>query len=166
MASVEINPPIKFAQPSESTPAKTIIVHIPKMEVFISSLNPAAFLYEDVTDEEDIKLCFKELGEYLKTKNIRMITVEEALFIKGKEEELKQLAEESLIYQKELEYTKKEEKNEEQRERKELSKNDFIKYSSDNYRKNVLQKFSKNNLMKVILTRPSLKLNILKQILI
>lgn len=81
------------------------------MEVFISSLNPAAFLYEDVTDEEDIKLCFKELGEYLKTKNIRMITVEEALFIKGKEE-LKQLAEESLIYKKDLEESKKEEKNE------------------------------------------------------
>ena len=51
----EIKVPIKFSQPSESTPAKTIIVHISKMESFICSLNPAASLYEDVTDEDDIR---------------------------------------------------------------------------------------------------------------
>ena len=61
----KIKTPIKFSQPSESTPAKTILVHISKMESFICSLNPAASLYEDVTNEEDIRACYNELGEYL-----------------------------------------------------------------------------------------------------
>ena len=47
----EIKTPINFIQPSESTPATVIIVHISRMESFICSLNPAASLYEDVTDE-------------------------------------------------------------------------------------------------------------------
>ena len=51
----EMNTPLQFVQPSESTPAKLILVHISKMESFICSLNPAASLYEDVTDEEDIR---------------------------------------------------------------------------------------------------------------
>ena len=93
---MEIKLPVKFAQPSESTPAKTIIVHVSKMESFICSLNPAASLYEDVTDEEDIRKCFNELGEYLKTKDIKLITTEEALLLKGKEEELMKLAKDSL----------------------------------------------------------------------
>lgn len=54
----EIKVPIKFSKPSESTPAKTILVHISKMESFICSLNPVASLYEDVTDEDEIKKCF------------------------------------------------------------------------------------------------------------
>ena len=71
---MEIKIPVKFEQPSESTPAKVILVHISKMESFICSLNPAASLYEDVTDEDDIRKCFNELREYLKTKNIKLIT--------------------------------------------------------------------------------------------
>jgi hypothetical protein len=35
MTELEANTSIKFAQPSESTPAKTILVHIPKLEAFI-----------------------------------------------------------------------------------------------------------------------------------
>ena len=66
----EITTPISFTQPSESTPAKVILVHISKMESFICSLNPAASLYEDVTDEDQIRQCFNNLKEYLKTKNI------------------------------------------------------------------------------------------------
>ena len=67
----EINAPIVFKQPSESTPAKIIIVHISKMESFICSLNPAASLYEDVTEEEQITECFKKLfkNETYKTNN-------------------------------------------------------------------------------------------------
>ena len=53
--------PVQFTQPSESTPAKTILVHISKMESFICSLNPAASLYEDVTDEDKIRDCFTKL---------------------------------------------------------------------------------------------------------
>ena len=59
----KIEVPIKFTQPSESTPAKTILVHISKMESFICSLNPAASLYEDVTDEDSIRECFNNLKE-------------------------------------------------------------------------------------------------------
>ena len=101
MTTEEIQLPVKFAQPSESTPAKTVLVHISKMESFICSLNPRASLYEDVTDEDDIRQCFNGLGEYLKTKNIRLITVEDALFLKGKEKELENLARSSLTYEKE-----------------------------------------------------------------
>lgn len=134
----EIKLPVKFAQPSESTPAKTIIVHVSKMESFICSLNPAASLYEDVTDEDDIRKCFNELGEYLKTKDIRLITTEEALLLKGKEEELMKLAKDSLNYERETKIEKEEDKN----KRKDSLK-EYEMYSSDEYKENVLKKFSK-----------------------
>ena len=155
----EIKLPVKFAQPSESTPAKTIIVHVSKMESFICSLNPAASLYEDVTDEDDIRKCFNELGEYLKTKDIRLITTEEALLLKGKEEELMKLAKDSLNYEREtkIEKEKKEEKEEDKNKRKDSLK-EYEMYSSDEYKENVLKKFSKKNIMNVILTRPTIKL--------
>ena len=164
MTELEANTSIKFAQPSESTPAKTILVHVPKLEAFICSLNPAASLYEDVTDNEDIAACYNQLGEYLITKNIKLITVEDALFMKGKEEELKQLAEDSLFYERETDFSKENEKEEENDEndikkrKRKLSIDDYLNYSSDNYKENTLRKFSKKNLMNVILTRPSLKL--------
>ena len=155
----EIKLQVKFAQPSESTPAKTIIVHVSKMESFICSLNPAASLYEDVTDEDDIRKCFNELGEYLKTKDIRLITTEEALLLKGKEEELMKLAKDSLNYEREtkIEKEKKEEKEEDKNKRKDSLK-EYEMYSSDEYKENVLKKFSKKNIMNVILTRPTIKL--------
>ena len=156
----EIKVPIKFAQPSESTPAKTILVHVSKMESFICSLNPAASLYEDVTDEEDIRACFNQLGEYLKTKNIQLITVEEALLIKDKRDDLMKLAKDSLNYERETEIPKEEEKveaNESKGERK-SSLEDYATFSSEDYKEKVLKKFSKKNLINVILTRPTMKL--------
>ena len=164
MTQLEANTSLKFAQPSESTPAKTVLVHVPKLEAFICSLNPAASLYEDVTDADDICSCYNQLADYLITKNIKLITVEDALFMKGKEDELKQLAEDSLFYERESDFSKEKEKEEEKDEdelkkgRRKLSMNDYLYYSSDNYKENVLSKFSKKNLMNVILTRPSLKL--------
>ena len=149
----EINIPVKYAQPSESTPAKTILVHVSKMESFICSLNPAASLYEDVTDEDDIRKCFNELGEYLKTKDIKLITIEDALLLKGKEENLMKLAKDSLNYERE---TKLEEEKEE-KDRKDSLK-EYEMYSSDEYKENVLKKLSKKNLINVILTRPTIKL--------
>jgi arginine deiminase len=162
--SSEIKLPLKFAQPSESTPAKTILVHVSKMESFICSLNPAASLYEDVTDEDEIRACFNQLGEYLKTKNIQLITVEEALFLKGKEHELMNLAKDSLNYERETDVSieeKEEEDKEENEEKKNIrktSRDDYLNYSSDEYKEKVLKKFSKKNLMNVILTRPTMKL--------
>ena len=139
---------MKFAQPSESSPAKTIIVHVSKMESFICSLNPAASLYEDVTDEEDIRKCFNELREYLKTKEIKLITVEEALLMN--EEELMKLAKESLNYERETEIK-------EENKRKE-SMEEYKIYSSDEYKEKVIKKFKKSNIINIILTRPTMKL--------
>ena len=158
--SKEIKLPVKFSQPSESTPAKTILVHVSKMESFICSLNPAASLYEDVTDEDDIRACFNELGEYLKTKNIQLITVEDALLLKDKEEDLMKLAKDSLNYERETEISNEEankEDNDKEKKRK-SSLHDYMNYSSDEYKEKVLKKFSKKNLINVILTRPTMKL--------
>ena len=145
--------PVKFEQPSESTPAKIILVHVSKMESFICSLNPAASLYEDVTDEDEIRKCFNELREYLKTKNIKLITTEDILLLK--ENELMKLAKDSLNYERET--LKLEEEKEDNKKRKDSFK-EYENYSSDEYKENVLKKFSKKNIMNVILTRPTIKL--------
>ena len=154
--SEDIKVPIKFTQLSESTPAKTIIVHVSKMESFICSLNPAASLYEDVTDEDEIRKCFKSLKDYLKTVGIKLITVEEALLIKENSDELMKLVKNSLNYERE---TKIEEKKEEDNKRKRKSSfDDYCNYSSEEYKEKVLKKFTKKNLINIILTRPTMKL--------
>ena len=154
--SEDIKVPIKFTQLSESTPAKTIIVHVSKMESFICSLNPAASLYEDVTDEDEIRKCFKSLKDYLKTVGIKLITVEEVLLLKENSDELMELAKNSLNYERE---TKKEEIKEEENKRKRKSSfDDYCKYSSEEYKEKVLKKFTKKNLINIILTRPTMKL--------
>ena len=150
---MELKIPVKFEQPSESTPAKIILVHVSKMESFICSLNPAASLYEDVTDEDEIRKCFNELREYLKTKNIKLITTEEILLLK--ENELMKLAKDSLNYERETIKLEEEENN--NKKRKDSFK-EYENYSSDEYKENVLKKFSKKNLINVILTRPTIKL--------
>ena len=153
--SQEIKLPVKFSQPSESTPAKTVLVHVSKMESFICSLNPAASLYEDVTDEDDIRACFNELGEYLKTKNIQLITVEDALLLKDKEDNLMKLAKDSLNYERETEIKEEEEENKEDNDKEKKRKSslhDYMNFSSDEYKEKVLKKFSKKNLINVILT--------------
>jgi len=150
--SEEIKVPIKFTQLSESTPAKTIIVHVSKMESFICSLNPAASLYEDVTDEDEIRNCFKTLKDYLKTVGIKLITVEEVLLLKEHSNELMELAKNSLNYERE---TMSEEKEDGERRG---CFDDYCKYSSEDYKENVLKKFTKKNLINIILTRPTMKL--------
>ena len=149
-------PPVKFIQPSESTPAKTIIVHISKMESFICSLNPAASLYEDVTDEDEIRECFSKLNDYLKTVNIKLITVEEALLLEDHYEDLMKLAKDSLSYEREtkVDISKKEESP----SKRKSSFDDYCLYSSEEYKEKVLKKFSKKHLLNVILTRPKMKL--------
>lgn len=157
----EIKLPIKFIQPSESTPAKTILVHISKMEAFICSLNPAASLYEDVTDEDQIRECFNNLKEYLKTKNIQLVTVEDALLLKGKEDVLMGLAKECLNYEREdkgLEKEKLENEKDGSPSKRKRSIDDYCKYSGDGYKESVLRKFSKKNLLNIIFTRPTMKL--------
>ena len=160
--SNEIKLPIQFTQPSESTPAKIILVHISKMESFICSLNPAASLYEDVTDEEDIRKCFANLKEYLETKNIKLITVEDALLLNYNS--LMKLAEQSLNYERGTDIDEKKKiLKDSQNPNPNLSliKKSIDEYtfnSSEQYKKKVLKKFSKHNLMNVILTRPKMEL--------
>ncbi len=152
----KIQVPIKFIQPSESTPAKTIIVHISKMESFICSLNPAASLYEDVTDEDEIRECFSKLNDYLKTVNIKLITVEEALLLEDHYEDLMKLAKDSLSYERETKVDVS--KKEESPSKRKSSFDDYCLYSSEEYKEKVLKKFSKKHLLNVILTRPKMKL--------
>ena len=123
------------------------------MESFICSLNPAASLYEDVTDEDEIRKCFNELREYLNTKNIKLITTEEILLLN--ENELMKLAKDSLNYERETIKLEEEENN--NKKRKDSFK-EYENYSSDEYKENVLKKFTKKNLINIILTRPTIKL--------
>ena len=154
----------KFTQPSESTPAKKILVHISKMESFICSLNPAASLYEDVTDEEDIRKCFMDLKKYLETKNIELITVEDALL--SDNDSLMKLAERSLSYERVTDIVEEKKKIKESPNpspnpsptKRKSSIDEYEFNSSDEYKEKVLKKFSKHNLMNVILTRPKMTL--------
>ena len=164
LSNNEIKLPIQFTQPSESTPAKTILVHISKMESFICSLNPAASLYEDVTDEEDIRKCFTNLKDYLETRNIKLITVEEALLLDNNA--LMKLAEQSLNYERETDIVQEKKKIKESPDpspnpsptKRKTSIDEYEFNSSDEYKEKVLKKFKKHNLINVILTRPKMTL--------
>ena len=147
-----------FTQPSESTPANTVIVHISKIESFICSLHPAASLYEDVTDEDEIRKCFIELNEYLKTKNIKLITIEEALLLDNCSEDLLKLAKESLNYERETKIEEELDIENVKRKRRKSSFEEYYLHSGNEYKEKTLKKFSKKNLMNVILTRPTLTL--------
>ena len=63
-----LNRKIIFQQKEENFPAKYILVHIPEKEIFMSTLHPAASLYEDVTDYVKVKECFDNLKNILKEK--------------------------------------------------------------------------------------------------
>ena len=138
---------VLFRQPSESTPAKHILVHIPEKEIFMSTLHPAASLYEDVTDERKVKECFDNLEKILKEKNIELITVRSALKINRTA--LRELAFEALKY--ELEDNINIDKN---------SKNyeTLIKYSNDSYKNEIIGKLSDDQLVDVVLNNPTYKL--------
>ena len=134
---------IKFQQPEENAPAKHILVHLPEKEIFMSTLHPAASLYEDVTDYVKIKECFENLRKILKQKNIELITIRSAL--KLNKASLKKLAFESLKYEIadniNFDTSSKEYKI-------------FLTYVSDGYKKEVIDKLSDDQLVDVILNNP------------
>ena len=74
----------------------------------MSTLHPAASLYEDVTDDVKVKQCFNNLKSILKEKNIELITVRSAL--KLNKTALKKLASDALIYHYDDEEARKYEK--------------------------------------------------------
>ena len=138
---------VLFRQPSESTPAKHILVHIPEKEIFMSTLHPAASLYEDVTDERKVKECFDNLEKILKEKNIELITVRSALKINRTA--LKELAFKALKY--ELEDNINIDKNSTNYET-------LIKYSNDSYKNEIIGKLSDDQLVDVVLNNPTYRL--------
>ena len=141
------NKNVLFQQPSESTPAKHILVHLPKKEIFMSTLHPAASLYEDVTDEVKVEECFNNLEKLLKEKNIELITVRSAL--KLNRTALINLASEALKY--ELDDNVKIDVNSSNYEQ-------FMYYLNDSYKNEVLGKLSDDQLVDVVLNNPTYKL--------
>ena len=138
---------VLFLQPSETTPAKHILVHIPQKEIFMSTLHPAAALYEDVADDVKIEECFKNLTKLLEEKNIELITVRDAL--KLNETALKQLASKALKYEME--------------DNLKLNENStnyqiFMDYLNETYKSKVIEKLSKEQLVDVVLNNPTYKL--------
>ena len=137
------NMKIKFQQKEENAPAKYILTHIPGEEIFISTLHPAASLYEDVTDHVKVKECFNNLKKILKEKKIELITVRDAL--KLNKTALKQLAFKSLKYEiaEDINFDKasKEYKT-------------FLKYTKDDYKQEVIDKLSEDQLVDVALNNP------------
>ena len=141
------NEKILFQQPSESTPAKHILVHIPKKEIFMSTLHPAASLYEAVTDEEKVEECFNNLEKILKEKNIELITVRSAL--KLNKTALRELAFKALKY--EIDNNIKIEQNS-------TIYKDFLLYVNDLYKNEVIGNLSDNQLVDIVLNNPTIKL--------
>jgi len=106
----------------------------------MSMLHPAASLYEKTTDETDISKCFKNLSKILESKNIRMLTVRECL--KKDREALLAMAIDSLTYTCI--------NAEEGKDSKELNY-----YISNDYKKATLQSLSDDQLVNVVLTKPT-----------
>ena len=142
---------IKFQQPEENAPAKHILVHLPEKEIFMSTLHPAASLYEDVTDYVKIKECFENLRKILKEKNIELITIRSAL--KLNKSSLKKLAFEALKYEVadniNFDTSSKEYKI-------------FLSYISNGYKQEIIDKLSEDQLVDIILNNPKYILQLTK----
>ena len=138
---------VKFRQPSESTPAKHILVHVPNKEIFMSTLHPDASLYEDVTDEVKVEERFNKLEKILKRQNIELIKVRSAL--KLNRTALITLAADSLTY--EVDETTNIDETSPHFEK-------FMYYLSDKYKNEVLGKLSEDQLVDVVLNNPRYKL--------
>ena len=137
------NRKIIFQQPEENAPAKYILVHIPEKEIFMSTLHPAASLYEDVTDYIKVKECFDNLKKILKDKNIELITVRSAL--KLNKTALKKLAFNALKYEID---------NETKIETNIPEHKIFMDYVKNEYKQEVIDKLSDDQLVDVILNNP------------
>ena len=130
-----VNRKILFQQKEENYPAKYILVHIPEKEIFMSTLHPAASLYEDVTDYVKVKECFDNLKNILKEKKIELIN----------KTALKNLAQKALKY--EIDENISFDKN-----TKEYKI--FLNYTSNEYKKEIINKLSDDQLVDIILNNP------------
>jgi arginine deiminase len=108
----------------------------------MSMLHPAASLYEDVTCEKEVESCFNGFKKMLEQLNIQLLTVREILKLNRKE--LIELAFIALTYECE--------NIEEGADCKQ-----FLYYISNEYKLEVLEKLSLDQLVDVVLTRPVYK---------
>jgi arginine deiminase len=131
---------MEFKQLHENEPADIVIIHEPSYEIFMSMLHPAASLYSDVTNEKEVHSEFNELREILKHESIKLMTVRDCL--KLNRTDLIGLAQTSLTY----ECTNKHEGDDNK---------EFKYYLSDEYKVSVLNKLTNDQLVDVVLTRPT-----------
>lgn len=130
---------IKYSQYTETEQAKLVLIHEPSYEIFMSMLHPAGSLYKDVTSESLIHKDFENLKQILKIHGIRTVTVREALLMDRPS--LIKLAMNSLQYLAE-------------ETEKDLSDSLFKYYLSDEYKEQILNKMSDDQLVDVVLTKP------------
>ncbi len=135
---------IKYSQFTETERPKLVLIHEPSYEVFMSILHPAGSLYKDVTSESLIQKDFDNLKKILKKQGIKTVSVREALLTDRNS--LIQLAMNSLQYTKDgSEKDAKEDKL-------------FDHYLSDEYKQKNLNKMSDDQLVNLVLTKPSFSL--------
>lgn len=140
-------PKLHLSQESENSPVNFVMCHIPYREVFMSILHPLASLYEDTTDEQSIKECYRNLKEILSKRGIIVQTVEKALA--KNRAKLEELAFQS------LKYVPIEDNND---TGSELSKKRFGYLSSDDYKREIISHLQEKQLIDVIFTQPTIKL--------
>jgi len=109
----------------------------------MSMLHPAASLYNDVTCQNDVKESFEALRSTLGNFDVKLLTVRQCLKLNRKA--LIKLAFEALIY----ECPNKEEG---------LDNKEFLYYISDDYKLSILDKLNDDQLVDVVLTRPTFTL--------
>jgi len=139
---------IKYSQYTETEQAKLVLIHEPSYEIFMSMLHPAGSLYKDVTSESLIHKDFESLKQILKIHGIQTITVREALLMDRTS--LINLAKNSLQYLSE-------------EPEKEITDNLFRFYLSDEYKEQILNKMSDDQLVDVVLTKPFFTLKLSKK---
>ena len=134
----------EFIQLSENTPAEFVLIHIPDKDVFISNFHPSSALYEDVTEIKSIKHCMKQLTAILNKHNVHVFTVRDCL--KLNKQKLKELAFTNLTYIN----TENENNNHDKEKYKK-----FLYYCSDEYKKSIIEKLLPDQLVDIIITKPT-----------
>lgn len=131
---------MEFTQYTENEKAELVLIHEPSYEIFMSMLHPAASLYADVTSQEEVKSIFFELKKILNSLDIKLMSVRDCL--KLNKEALINLAKDALTY--EVANANEGKENP-----------DFLYYISDEYKISVLNKLAEDQLVDVVLTRPT-----------
>lgn len=128
-----------LSQYTETEQAKLVLIHEPSYEIFMSMLHPAGSLYKDVTCGSKIQKNFDNLKMILQIHGIKTVSVREAL-CKDRHDLIK-LAMIALQYACE--------ENE-----KDNTDELFKFYLSDEYKEQILNKMTNDQLVDVVLTKP------------